>query len=61
MVDLSAFKVKRTLTNCRALANDPTVWGILEDNIVKTVSSFTIEGDNPKTKEYIIEMCNSEN
>lgn len=61
IVDLSAFKVKRTIANCRALANDPTVGGILEDNIVKTVSSFTIEGDNPKTKDYIIEMCSSEN
>lgn len=61
IIDVSGFKVARTIKNCRAIANDPTVGGILEDNIVKTVSTFVIKGSDSKATDFIIDMCNSEN
>lgn len=60
LIDVVPFKVKRTIKNCRFAANDPIVKGILNDNIIKTLSNFVIEGDNDEAVEYIKKRCESD-
>ena len=48
-------KIKPTIANRRRCANTPTVFGILNNLIFKTISSSTIDGDDEKAVEYILE------
>lgn len=55
LVDAVPFKVKRTIKNCRFAAQDPTVKGILNDILIKTLSNFVIDSNNEKARKYILE------
>jgi len=57
LIDVTPFKVNRTIANCRNAAKDPFVAGILMDNITKTNNNFEIECDNAKAKEYLEKRC----
>ena len=57
LIDVTPFKVNRTVINCRNAAKDPLVKGILTDNITKTNNYIEIKCDNPKAKEYLEKRC----
>lgn len=54
-VDLSPSKIRPTIKNRRKASRMPTVYGILNNLILKTISSFTIDGDDADALEYILE------
>lgn len=58
-VELAPYKIKPTIKNCRRAAKTPTVYGILNNLILKAISSFTIDGDDQKAVDHIIE-CDKE-
>lgn len=49
-------KIKPSIKNCRKAANFPTTYGILNNLIMKTISSFVITGDDEDAVDHIIEM-----
>lgn len=49
-------KIKPTIKNCRKASNFPTTYGIINNLIMKTISSFIITGDDEEAVEHIIEM-----
>ena len=49
-------KIKPTIKNCRKAANFPTTYGIINNLIMKTISSFIIVGDDQDAVDHIIEM-----
>jgi len=49
-------KIKPSIKNCRKAANFPTTYGILNNLIMKTISSFVITGDDQEAVDHIIEM-----
>ena len=49
-------KIKPTIKNCRRAANFPTTYGIINNLIMKTISSFIIDGDDDEAVEHILEM-----
>ena len=49
-------KIKPTIKNCRKAANFPTTYGIINNLIMKTISSFIIEGDDNEAVEHIVDM-----
>lgn len=49
-------KVKPTIKNRRKASQFPTVYGILNNLIMKTLSSMVITGDNEEAVNHIIEM-----
>ena len=49
-------KIKPSIKNCRKAANFPTTYGIINNLIMKTISSFVITGDDDEAIEHIIEM-----
>jgi len=57
LADKVDFEVKRTIKNCRFAANDPSVQGILLDNITKTNSVFVIQSEDSKALEFIKKKC----
>lgn len=54
-VDLSPSKIRPTIKNRRKASRMPTVYGILNNLILKTISSFTIDGEDEDALEYILE------
>ena len=54
-VELAPRHIKPTIKNCRRAAKTPTVYGILNNLILKTISSFTIDGTNQDAIEHIID------
>ena len=54
--DLAPHKIKPTIRNCRKASQFPTVYGILNNLIMKTISSMVITGDNEDAVEHILEM-----
>lgn len=57
LIDVTPFKVNRTVVNCRNAAKDPLVKGILIDNITKSNNYLEIKCKNPKAKEYLEKRC----
>ena len=49
-------KIKPTIKNCRKAANFPTTYGIINNLIMKTISSFVIKGDDQEAVDHIVEM-----
>ena len=49
-------KIKPTIKNCRKAANFPTTYGIINNLIMKTISSFIIDGDNDDAVNHILDM-----
>ena len=49
-------KIKPTIKNCRKAANFPTTYGIINNLIMKTISSFIVVGDDQEAVDHIIEM-----
>lgn len=54
-VDLSPSKIRPTIKNRRKASRMPTVYGILNNLILKTISSFTIDGKDEDALKYILE------
>ena len=54
-VTLSPSKIRPTIKNRRKASRMPTVYGILNNLILKTISSFTIDGKDQKALEHILE------
>ncbi len=55
-VDIAPPKITPSIKNCRRASNFPTVNGIINNLIMKTISSMVISGDNPEAVEHIKEM-----
>ena len=55
-VDLAPYKVKPTIKNRRKAATFPTTYGILNNLIMKTLSSYVIDGDNQEAVDHILEV-----
>lgn len=49
-------KIKPTIKNCRKAANFPTTYGIINNLIMKTISSFIIDGDDDDAVNHILDM-----
>lgn len=49
-------KIRPTIKNCRKASNFPTVYGIINNLIMKTISSFIIVGDDQEAVDHIVEM-----
>ena len=49
-------KVRPTIKNRRKASQFPTVYGILNNLIMKTISSYVIDGDNEKAVDHILEV-----
>lgn len=49
-------KIKPTLKNRRKASQFPTVYGILNNLIMKTISSYVIDGDNQDAVDYILDV-----
>ena len=49
-------KVKPTIKNRRKASQFPSVYGILNNLIMKALSSMVIDGDNQKAVDHIVEM-----
>ena len=49
-------KIKPTIKNRRKASQFPSVYGILNNLIMKTLSSMVIDGENEKAVEHIVEM-----
>lgn len=54
-VELSPSKIRPTIKNRRKASRMPTVYGILNNLILKTISSFTIDGKDEDALKYILE------
>lgn len=55
-VKYSPPKIKPTIKNCRRAANFPTTYGIINNLIMKTISSFIIDGENSGAVDHILDM-----
>jgi len=55
-VDLAPHKIKPTIKNRRKASQFPSVYGILNNLIMKTISSYTIDGENQDAIDHIIEV-----
>lgn len=57
LINVTPYKVKRTVINCRNAAKDPLVKGILTDNITKANNYIEIKCDDPKAKAHLEKRC----
>lgn len=55
-VDLAPPKITPSIKNCRKASHFPTNKGIINNLIMKTISSMIITGDNTEAVEYIKDM-----
>jgi len=55
-VELSPNKIKPTIKNRRKASKFPSVYGILNNLIMKTISSYIIDGPNQKAVDHILEV-----
>lgn len=55
-VDIAPPKITPSIKNCRRASNFPTVNGIINNLIMKTISNMVISGDNPEAVKHIEEM-----
>ena len=49
-------KIKPTIKNRRKASQFPTVFGILNNLIMKSISSYVIDGENQEAVDYILEV-----
>ncbi len=49
-------KIKPTIKNRRKASQFPTVYGILNNLIMKTISSYVIDGDNQDAVDHILDV-----
>ena len=56
-VDFSPPKIKPTIKNRRKASQFPTVYGILSNLIMKSISSYVIDGDNQEAIDHIIDTA----
>jgi len=49
-------RIKPTIKNRRKASQFPTVYGILNNLIMKTISSYVIDGDNQEAVDYILDV-----
>ena len=49
-------KVRPTIKNRRKASQFPTVYGILNNLIMKTISSYVIDGENQEAVDYILDV-----
>ena len=54
-VDFAPYKIKPTIKNRRKASTFPTVYGILSNLIMKTISSYVIDGDNQDSIDCIVD------
>ena len=54
--DLAPPKITPSIKNCRKASHFPTTYGIINNLIMKTISSMVITGDNEEAVEHIKEM-----
>ena len=52
-IEYSPPKIKPTIKNCRKASQFPTVYGIINNLIMKAISSFIIEGDDKESVDHI--------
>ena len=55
-VEFAPPKIKPTIKNRRKASTFPTVYGILNNLIMKTISSYVIDGDNQEAVDHILEV-----
>ena len=56
-VDFSPPKIKPTIKNRRKASMFPSVFGILNNLIMKTISSYVIDGENEDAVEHIVDVA----
>lgn len=56
-VDFSPPKIKPTIKNRRKASMFPSVFGILNNLIMKTISSYVIDGENEDAVDHIVETA----
>ena len=49
-------KIKPTIKNRRKASTFPTVYGVLSNLIMKTISSYVIDGDNQEAVDHILDV-----
>ena len=54
-VDYSPNHIKPTIKNCRKASQFPSVYGIINNLIMKAISSYVIDGDDPDAVDHIID------
>ena len=55
-VEFAPPKIKPTIKNRRKASTFPTVYGILNNLIMKTISSYVIDGDNQEAVDHILDV-----
>lgn len=55
-IDLCPPKINPTIKNRRKAAQFPTVYGIINNLILKAIATLTVDGDNEEAVEHILEM-----
>lgn len=55
-VEFAPPKIKPTIKNRRKASMFPSVYGILNNLIMKTISSYVIDGDNQDAVDYILDV-----
>ena len=56
-VDWSPPKIKPTIKNRRKASQFPSVYGVLNNLIMKTISSYVIDGENEEAVEHIVDTA----
>jgi len=56
-VDFAPPKIKPTIKNRRKASMFPSVYGILNNLIMKTISSYVIDGEDEEAVDYIVECA----
>lgn len=56
-VDWSPPKIKPTIKNRRKASQFPSVYGILNNLIMKTISSYVIDGEDEEAVEHIVDVA----
>lgn len=55
-IEFAPPKIKPTLKNRRKASHFPTIYGILNNLIMKTISSYVIDGDNQEAIDHILDV-----
>lgn len=55
-VDFAPPKIKPTIKNRRKASTFPTVFGVLNNLIMKTISSYIIDGENEEAVDHILDV-----
>lgn len=55
-IEFAPPKIKPTLKNRRKASHFPTIYGILNNLIMKTISSYVIDGENQEAIDHILDV-----